>query len=146
MEEQDLPTAIDLFVDAFVNPPWNYEWMTTEKAGRYLRDLYYGAQFLGFVYEIDGEIAGVCLGNINDYFVETIYELKEIAISHTSQRKGIGSRLMESVESYLKGERGVSFITLQTARSSPVYDFYLANDFLVTYENASLIKSLEGTP
>jgi GNAT superfamily N-acetyltransferase len=141
--KKDLSIVIPLFVDAFVHPPWNYDWMTHEKAERYIRDLLQTPGFLGFVYVDAGRIAGVCLGCVNDYFQAVVYELKELAVAHTAQRKGIGSKMMAAIEGYLKAERGVEFVTLQTARHSPVYEFYLKNAYAPAEDNAFLMKGVK---
>jgi hypothetical protein len=51
--------------------------------------------------------------------------------------------MMADIEQYLKNERGIEFVTLQTARHSPVYDFYLKNDYLPADDNAFFMKGLE---
>jgi aminoglycoside 6'-N-acetyltransferase I len=140
--EKDIEAAVVLFVDAFTNPPWNYDWMNMENAGRYIRDLYRTPGFLGFTHYDGDRLISVCLGCINDYFQNTQYEIKELAVAYEAQRKGVGSRVLGMLEEYLGMHRGVEFVTLQTAWLSPAYDFYRRNNYLMMEENSFLIKKI----
>jgi ribosomal protein S18 acetylase RimI-like enzyme len=137
-----MAAAIDLFMDAFTHPPWNYDWMTKEKAGRYIRDLHHTPGFLGFMYYEGDALTGICLGCVNDYFQMTQYEIKELAVSYASQRMGSGSRMLAEVEEYLASHKNVEFISLQTAWLSPAYDFYIKNNYILMEENSFLVKKI----
>ena len=142
LKQADLPAVTEIFYDAFTHPPWNYHWMTTEKAARYVRDLYRTPGSLSFMFIQDSKPAGFCLGRLDDYFEHIIYEIKEIAVSFTKQRKGLGSLILSAVESYVAKHHNTGFISLQTARHSPAYDFYIKNNYVPVEQNASLAKSL----
>ena len=70
------------------------------------------------------------------------YEIKELAVSYESQRKGVGTRMLDLIEEYLSEKRNVEFISLQTAWLSPAYDFYIKNDYTMSEDNAFLAKRI----
>ena len=139
----DRHACIDLYVDVFTHAPWQYDWITAAKVARYFADLERTPCFRGFVLREIGQksLLGFCFGLLTDYFNSTNYEIKEIAVARTRQRQGVGSRLLQETEAWLR-QRGVSTLTLTTRRDIDAYAFYTKNDYTVSESAAIFYKAL----
>lgn len=136
-----LPACIELFIAAFTAPPLSYDFITLEKTRRYLRDLTQAPGFEGYIYEVDGAIAAFCFGAVDDYFHAPSYEVKELAVTPALHGKGVGSAVMEALETHL-AKKGIVAVTLQTSRTIPAYYFYRKLGYEAVEGNASLSKML----
>ena len=137
----DAPLCTRLFFDVFSNPPWEYPWITIENVRRYMDDMLSLPGALSFLYYENETLTGLCIGGVNDYFLEPQYEIKEFAISQTRQRKGAGTRMLAEVENYL-AKSGINTIFLHTSRSIPAYDFYKKNGYTTIEDNVYFVKQL----
>jgi len=141
-QENDLNDCIKIYIDAFTAPPLNYDFITKEKAWRYIRDLTLTPGFMGYVYKIDGKIIAFCFGKLDNYFDGTMFEVEELAVTSEFHRSGIGSKIMKLLEIKLAGYN-VSAVSLQTSSTLPAYDFYLKNGYEELHENVTLLKWLQ---
>lgn len=143
--EEDFEECIRIYIDAFTTPPLNYDFVTKEKAWRYIRDITRTPGFLGFTYWMDGKMAAMCLGTLDSYFGGSMFEVAEFAVDPIHQRSGIGSTVMNLLETKLAGYN-VEAISLHTSRNLPAYGFYLKNGYEELTENVTLAKLLgEGS-
>lgn len=142
IREEDMPACAGIFKEIFTGEPWNQETVTTQNALRYIRDLSITPGFLGFVYHVDGQPAGMVLGTVNDYFFDPQYDIKELAVAVAYQRLGVGTRMLADVEAYLAA-RGVAFMLLQTSRMIPAYDFYIRNGYALVPETVNMAKEIK---
>ena len=140
--ETDLEHCAKIYVEAFNAPPLNYDFLTTPKAERYLRDLTRTPGFLGYTYWQDDEMVAFCFGKLDNYFEGVMFEVEELAVIPSKHRSGLGSRIMELLEIKLAGYR-VSAVSLHTSRQLPAYDFYIKNDYEELTENVTLMKWLQ---
>ena len=140
-QEKDFDDCVRLFVAAFHAPPLNYDWLTEEKAVRYLRDLTNKPGFLGFTYRFGEPLPAFCFGAIDDYFLVNQFKIDELAVSPNYHRQGAGSEMLLAVEAHLS-QRGVCYVYLHTLRSFPAHDFYLKNGYASVEENALLAKNI----
>jgi aminoglycoside 6'-N-acetyltransferase I len=140
--ETDLPICTQIYIEAFNAPPLNYDFLTKEKAERYLRDITRTPGFIGYTYWLDGEMAAFCFGKLDNYFQGTMFEVEELAVIPRMHRSGVGSAVMNLLETKLAGY-GVSAVSLNTSRDLPAYNFYLKNDYEELTENAALMKWLQ---
>ena len=138
---EDASVCTRIFVDVFSNPPWEYPWITDEKSGRYIEDIFRSPGFLGFLYYQDDRLAGFCIGSINDYFFDPQYEIKELAIRVESQRQGTGSKMLLEIEQNL-AQNGVTLIFLHTSRTIPAYRFYIKNGYAPVDDNVYFMKEI----
>ena len=139
--DSDFEDCVRIYVDAFTAPPLSYDFVTKEKAWRYIKDLINTPGFLGYTYRVDGEIAAFIFGTLDNYFEGTMYHVKEFAVLSEKQRGGIGSQVMAQLEIKLAGY-GVEAISLHTSRSLPAFGFYQKNGYEELTENVSFMKQL----
>jgi len=140
--ESDIPIAAEIFTDIFINPPWNYGWLTVEKSLRYISDLFRTPGFYGFVFRLKDEpLDGICLGLVNDYFPSALYDIKEIFIRWNLQGGGLGSQMLASIEKNLVS-RGIHHVTLFTQNDIPAYNFYLKNQYFISEETKYFSKKI----
>jgi len=140
--ETDLEKCTDVYVSAFNAPPLCYDFLTKEKAARYLGDITKTPGFLGYTYWIDGEMAAFCFGFLDNYFQGMMFEVEELAVVPQKHRSGIGSAVIELLEIKLAGY-GVSAVSLNTSRDLPAFSFYLKNGYEEIPENVTLMKWLQ---
>ncbi len=131
---------IDIYCEAFRNPPYNYDWLKREKIERYFCDLEDTPNFSGFAY-VERKVLAVCLGTMNDYFLLNKYYIKELVVRPEFQNKGVGTKMMLLMESYLK-KNNVSAIDLLTSNDEGLLHYYKKNGFKVSENSAYMIKLL----
>jgi len=139
--ETDFDECVRIYIDAFNAPPLNYSFITKEKAWRYIRDLTRMPGFMGYTYWVGDEMAAFCFGILDNYFEGTMFEVEELAVAAAFQRSGIGSTVMNLLETKLAGYN-VSAVSLQTSRDLPAFGFYLKNGYEELKENVTLLKWL----
>ncbi|MCL1878185.1 MAG: GNAT family N-acetyltransferase [Defluviitaleaceae bacterium] len=140
-KEEHLPTCAKIYVDAFNAPPLSYDFLTPEKAERYLRDLARTPGFLGYVCFVDEVIKAFCFGKLDDYFDGTMFEVSELAVSPELHGCGLGTEIMRQMEIKLAGY-GVQAVSLNTSRNLPAFNFYKKNGYEELNESVSLMKQL----
>ncbi|GHV38435.1 hypothetical protein FACS189490_00370 [Clostridia bacterium] len=128
LDKNNLKDCAALFLDVFTAAPWSFSWLTKESVMRYFGDFLKTPNFQGFVYTQNGCAAGACAGIINDYFLQKVYDIKEIFVSPNNQRGGVGSAMLAEIEKVLAAEK-VNAVTLSTQRDIPAYSFYLKNKY-----------------
>ncbi|MCL1863209.1 MAG: GNAT family N-acetyltransferase [Defluviitaleaceae bacterium] len=140
-EDSDLQICTEIYVNAFNAPPLNYDFLTKEKAERYLRDLTRTPGFLGYTYSEGEEVVAFCFGKLDNYFEGVMFEVEELAVVPNKHRSGVGSTVMQLLESKLAGYR-VAAVNLHTSRDLPAFGFYLKNGYEELQENVTLMKWL----
>ncbi|MCL2216188.1 MAG: GNAT family N-acetyltransferase [Defluviitaleaceae bacterium] len=140
-KESDLDECVRIYIDAFTAPPLNYDFLTEKTARRYISDLIKTPGFMGYTYWIDGEMAAFCFGKLDNYFEGAVYEVDELAVASAYHRSGIGSTVMNLLETKLAGYN-VSAVSLQTSKHLPAFGFYLKNGYEEIKENVTLLKWL----
>ena len=140
--ESDLEICTEIYVNAFNAPPLNYEFLSKEKAERYLRDLTRTPGFLGYTYWEEDVMIAFCFGKLDNYFEGTMFEVEELAVIPQKHRSGIGSTVMQLLETKLASYR-VMAVNLQTSRDLPAFGFYLKNGYEELKENVTLMKWLQ---
>ena len=142
-KESDLGECVRLYVEAFNAPPLEYDFLTAEKAQRYLSDMTRTPGFLGYCYWADGEMVAFCFGILDNYFECVMFEVEELAVAPQLHRSGVGSKVMQLLETKL-AMYGVAAVSLQTSRNLPAFDFYKKNDYEELPENVTLMKWLQS--
>jgi len=139
--ETDLEECVEIYVDAFTAEPLGYHWLNIEKARRYVRDLTLTPGFLGYTYREDGKMTAFCFGALDNYFDGTLFQVKELAVASAHHRRGVGSIVMNLLETKLAGYN-VQAVSLQTSRNLPAFGFYQKNGYEEVTETATLMKWL----
>lgn len=139
--ETDLETCVNIYTAAFNAPPLCYDFLTMQKAERYLRDLTRTPGFMGYTYWVESEMLAFCFGKLDAYFEGTMFEVDELAVVPSFHRSGVGSEVMRLLETKLAGY-GVQAVSLSTSRNLPAFNFYLKNGYEEIPDNVSLMKRL----
>ena len=108
--------------------PWNEAW-SVELARIRMEELMSGPMSIGFVFEEDNEILGVMVGRRNTYLNGPEYFVDEFFVVPSSQKKGIGSKLISHAREELSKE-GFVDIVLNTEKGYPSERFYKKNGFV----------------
>ena len=141
MQPSDIVTCARIFADVYSNPPWDYHWVTVDKAEKYMCDIVEAVGFRGFLYYENETLTGFCVGAATDYFFGPQYEIKECAVVPSRQRRGAGSRMLAIIEKKL-AEDGVMNIYLHTSRTIPAHEFYIKNGYTPVSDNIYFMKEI----
>lgn len=123
----DLASCVELFVSTFVQPPWSETWKPEVVHAR-LEQIIRTPGAFGAVILTEGRISGFALGVSEPWHEGSHFYLKEMCVSHISQRQGLGTQLLD----YLVGElraQGAKRIYLLTARGDMSEAFYTKSGF-----------------
>jgi len=137
----DMNAAIELYMDCFLNPPFHYDWLRRDSIRRYFEDMERTPGFKGFVFELDGTIAGILLGALQDYFACPTYDIKELIVSRASRGHGVGKSLLAGAEDALAKE-GIGLVSLATADYLDAFEFYKKNGYAVSDNTVWMGKTL----
>ncbi len=135
--------CVALFLKTFHQKPFEFTFLTTENIERYFCDLEETPKFLGFVYTVKNTVLGFCLGIIVDYFNNISYDIKEIAVRHEFQGRGLGKQILSEIEARLSREYAVEVVTLATQSTIPAYKFYKKMDYILSENTVHLMKCLQ---
>ena len=122
-----LDNMIEVFIDSFNNSSWHDNW-TSDIVYKHLNQLTTTDGFQGLVALDNNTVVGMILGIEHYSFSNRTFCIKEFCISNKSKGKGVGSILLNEMESLLK-EQGFSNIELQTLNSQDVLNFYEKNGY-----------------
>jgi N-acetylglutamate synthase-like GNAT family acetyltransferase len=125
--EYPLEQCAALLVEAYNAEPWNDNW-TQEQALEKLTCFYNSPKFYGLTATLDGRLVGCCVGNIEPYYSGDYFFLKEMFISVSSQRSGVGTQLLDKLKAYLSSI-DIHAIILFTSNKTFPFDFYIKGGF-----------------
>ncbi|QTM99049.1 GNAT family N-acetyltransferase [Sediminibacillus dalangtanensis] len=126
--KSDLLNCSETYTDVFNRPPWNDGW-EQEKAQERLTDIFYQPKFIGLgAFTEDGLLVGFLLGYSETWVKANHFYLNEMCIKSAYQGRGIGSSLIEALESHC-ADNDVDSIYLLTAREGLAETFYKKNGF-----------------
>ena len=121
INQNNLDEYARLYVKVFSAPPWN-EKLRHSLALQRLSFLFKMPDAIG-QYIKEDNLLGYWIGYIEPVadFRELI--IKEVVVHPDFQRKGVGSKLMQSAEKYAL-EKNCGKVSLSTFRNTIAYDFY----------------------
>ncbi len=129
-----------LMLDIFSGEPWNDHW-SGDQLHAYITQLTGNANSLAYGLYVDGQLAGIALGRIINWYEGTEYWIDEFGIHPCLQQAGMGSKFMTEIVNRVAGQ-GISYIVLLTERHVPAYDFYLKNGFVENEGNVCFVKKV----
>ena len=141
IKETDIDECSSLFATVFSSSPWNEEW-TKQLALERLTHFYESKSFLGVVAKKES-IVGFALGNIEPFYFGSIFYLREMCVSSTLQRKGIGSGVIDTLDSELS-QLNVKRIYLATEHTIPAASFYQDKGFVHSKELGFYSRSVNS--
>ena len=112
----------EIYAAAFSGEPWNNRWKP-EDARIHVKELLESKQSYGLEYEEDGKVIGFILGTSMLFHYGRTFEINDLAVDPSCQRRGIAKILLESCISDLK-ERGIVGVHLITAADGILPAFY----------------------
>jgi aminoglycoside 6'-N-acetyltransferase I len=137
-----LDSATGMFLELFRGRPFDYDWLTAERARDYLAGLMSMPNSRRYMYFADGSFCGACFGREGDCSAYPVFEILEIFVAKDAQRRGVGTEMLRRVELDLKLS-GISAIRLSTSKDIPAYDFYIRNGYQTMESVALMSKNLE---
>lgn len=140
--ESDIEMCAKVFIEAYNQPPWNYQWQF-EDALKYLKEYYVSPDFKGFLL-FDGEVfAGAMFAHAKTWWTGPQLYIDELFIAPNEQKKGYGKAIITFAEEVALKE-GLGTITLMTHKFMPAMKFYENIDFLHAQPLVILFKQLEN--
>ena len=140
LELGQLSQCAELFIDAFSTPPWNERWAPTAAVDR-LTDAYQTPGAYSLVAIEEGAILGFLIGAVETWYKGYHYQVKELCVGVSYQRRGVGKALIETLQQRLSGKE-VTTIYLLTMRHSVAETFYLQNGFTYLSDRIVVSKAL----
>ncbi|MEM7579582.1 MAG: GNAT family N-acetyltransferase [Mastigocoleus sp.] len=134
IEEKDLELISNLFLSVFSKSPWNEYWESSWVYERLLW-IYKSRGFHGYFAESNKKIIGAILGYFVPFQGKKGFEIKEFFVDVKYQRQGIGTKLLNQLESGLK-KNDYEFSILLTCKESHAESFYFKRGY---QENDKLI-------
>ena len=127
--------CVTLYTSVFNAEPWNDGWKE-EDAEERLIDILNNPHYWGVgLYDNEDELLGFLLGYSEKWLDARHFYINEMCVKTELQGKGIGSKLLSSLEEHCKNNH-ISRINLLTARQGQAEAFYKGNDF---YESPKMI-------
>jgi len=123
----DLDALTSVFISCFNEPPWNDGW-TFEAARERLGAILASRFFCGAMAWIDEEPVGLVLGQKERWVDAFHFNLQEMCVRSSHQRRGLGRALLNHLKQELQRD-GVSKMYLITSPDGPADAFYSAAGF-----------------
>ncbi len=127
-----------MFYEIYKNENFNLKWLQPSKIKLYFNEIINYPNFLGYLYIIDEQLIGVCLGTKNVFLNYTILE---IFVSPKYQNQDYGSKMLKDIETDLQ-KKGVTSISLSTLKNVPAYYFYKKNNYTTLTNKVNFIKNI----
>jgi len=140
IKADDLEACADLYVRVFNAEPWNDQW-TLDTANNRLRDIFMTPNFVGISCIENGVLLGAAFGNCEHWYQGMHYNLREMFVAPEMQGKGIGSKLLKSMQEQIK-DNNVNSIILFTSKGNETYAFYEKNGFTLLEGMAMMSKEV----
>ena len=112
----------EIYAAAFSGEPWNDPWKP-EYAKIHVKELLESKQSYGLEYEEDGKVLGFILGTSMLFHYGRTFEINDLAVDPSAQRRGIAKKLIERCLSDIK-EQGMVGVHLITAAEGMLPVFY----------------------
>jgi aminoglycoside 6'-N-acetyltransferase I len=137
---QDLDGCVDLYKEVFSADPWYDDWLSNEQVRHYLKELIANPVFEGFVAYESSDIIAVCLGHKRSWWNGKEFFIDELFVAKNMQEKGIGTQLLNYVESNPLIDDCVRLILL-TNSNFPAEKFYLKRGFKINKNRIIMVKN-----
>lgn len=121
VEPQHLTDCALVFVTVFNGAPWNEVWWLADALAR-LQQIANTPGFYGVIAEEETELIGFALGYAERWRESSHFYLKEMCVTPSHQRQGVGMVLMQALTRDLQ-RRQVEKLYLLTARGGPAEAF-----------------------
>ena len=119
---KDLRSVSKLFVDVFSNSPWNEYW-ELDWAYERLNWIYQSSGFKGYIAKDSDRPIGAIMGYFVPFQGKKGFQIVEFLVQPERQNKGIGSKLLDRLESNIRQD-DCDFISLLTAKDGSAESLY----------------------
>ena len=119
---ENLSEITEIYMETFNAEPWNDNW-TIETASKRLHQIITTEDFYGICAYNNGEICGLILGNMEQFYDGIMFNIKEFVVRNNMRGHGLGSKIFKEFETRLKN-LGISEIILLTIRGKYTEHFY----------------------
>lgn len=118
-----IPILAEIYVETYNAPPWNDKW-TVSLATQRLDEMINCRDSYGLVcIDNESKIIGMIVGNSETYYNCAQFFIKDFFVIPSVQGRGIGSALMDELESRLKS-KGIDKTYLLTSRTDKTEKYY----------------------
>ncbi len=138
---KDLDASAQLFRKVFSADPWFDEWISTDQARNYLKELIENPVFEGFVVYENSNIVAACMGHRRSWWMGKEFFIDEFFVENERQGNGIGTKTLNSLFNILT-EEGYTRLTLLTNKGIPAETFYLKNGFYNNEKRTVMLREL----
>jgi aminoglycoside 6'-N-acetyltransferase I len=130
-----------LYVATFNAAPWLDAWTDATARAR-LADFLHAPGVTALSAHLpDGELAGFVLGSRKQWYTGVHFNLRELCVALAWQRRGIGTRLVQTLENLLRAD-SVERVYLLTAREGQAAAFYQRLGYYISPKMALLAHQL----
>jgi aminoglycoside 6'-N-acetyltransferase I len=138
---EDMDMCVELYRKVFSANPWNDGWLSNEQVMDYLKELVENPVFEGFVAYQKSDVVAACFGHKRSWWTGKDFFIDELFVAEEMQGIGIGSKLLEYVETNYAIYDCMRLILL-TNKDLPAEKFYLKKGFKINENRISLSKRL----
>ena len=128
--ELDVPACADVFIAAFAAEPWNEHWPVATVQQR-LAEILASPGSLGLAAVEDDGCVGFVAGYVESFHPTDRFQLAEMAVRPSHQRRGLGSALIRGLLGRL-AVRNVDEVFLVTARGESPEAFWRSQSFVTS--------------
>lgn len=130
VDEADLPDLSALYADVFGGPPWNESWPVAIAQTR-LSEILRTPGFYFLIARSRDTCLGFVLGFSETYNDGVDFYIKEMCVSTSVQRLGLGTALLTDLERHIAAT-GARKMYLLTARDTSAESFYAQRGYYVS--------------
>lgn len=123
----DLRSISQLFVSVFSSPPWDEYW-EIDWAYERLNWIYQSPGFAGCVAIENERVYGAIMGHFVPFQGKKGFQVVEFLVASDRQNRGIGTKLLNQLESNLRQDN-YNFLFLLTAKASSAESFYIKRSY-----------------
>ena len=125
--EGDLRAISRLFISVFNSSPWDEYWEYAWADER-LNWIYQSQGFVGYIAIDSDRVIGAIMGHFAPFQGKKGFKIVEFFVDSDYQNQGLGSKLLNQLESNLR-QGDYDFVSLLTARDSSAESFYLKRNY-----------------
>lgn len=136
-----IPDVTDMFIKAFNTPPWQDTW-TEETVTKRLTQQISSPYDYGIIGEIDGKVAGMIIGNEEQYCDGIHFTIKEFCTGVDFRGMGVGRKMIAELEKRLKA-KGIDKVFLVTIQGEGTVGVYRKMDYAVSSDMVMMEKKIQ---
>lgn len=133
---ENIITAAKLYQAVFAQAPW-HETHELDHIVQYMTQLLAMNTNRCYLYWINNKVVGVALGFSKPWHQGLEYQLLDLFVAESQQKKGIGTLFLHMIKADLSAAN-ISHLILETDEGTPAEQFYYKNGFTSQRNQRSL--------